>query len=123
MSNELIGAQNNLAAAEKARTEAAHACVVEEAKLVIEEIRQLGDRRKYLRDVLRGVSLATASQEQYRAFETLKAGAMHDPSVAQLAYPPSAPESTRYWKEFHAALLSDPNAQLGQPPAAGDLWS
>jgi hypothetical protein len=122
MSNELTAAQNNLATAEKARTEAAHACVVEEAKLVIEEIRQLGDRRKYLRDVLRGVSLATASQEQYRAFETLKVGAMHDPSLAQLAYPPSAPGATKYWDGFRTALLSDPQAQLGEPPAAEDLW-
>jgi hypothetical protein len=123
MGNELAAAERAFQDAEKFKREAACACVVEEAKVVIEEIKQLGDRRKYLRNILRGISLAGTSQVQYREFEALRVSALHDPSIAELAFPPAAPGSTKYWGEFSQALLSNPDAKLGEPPAADKLWS
>jgi hypothetical protein len=123
MGNELAAAERAFRDAEQFRSDAANALVVEEVGRVIAEINELGKRRQYLRDILRGASLPGVGSQQYQKFASLKEPAMQDPVVAQLAYPPSAPGSTRYWQEFHAALLSDPQAKLGQPPAAEDLWS
>jgi hypothetical protein len=63
------------------------------------------------------------SREQYGKFTSMKESAMRDPAIAELAYPPSSPGATKYWDGFRTALLSDPLAQLGEPPAAEDLWS
>jgi hypothetical protein len=122
MSNELAAAERAFQDAEKFKREAASLCVLDAAKIVIEEIRQLGERRNYLRNILRGASIAAVSMDQSRAFETLKANAMHDPSMAQLAFPPAAPGATKYWANYSQALLSDPAAMLGEPPAADKLW-
>jgi hypothetical protein len=123
MTNELAAADRAFRNAEQFKSDAANALVTEEVGHVVAEIKDLGRRRQYLRDILRGASLANVSQDQHQKFGLLTEPAMRDPAIAELAYPPSAPGSTKYWNGFRQALLSDPDAQLGQPPAAEDLWS
>jgi hypothetical protein len=120
---ERDAAKQNLASAEKAKTDAVNALMMEEVEHIVDEIKELGRRRQYLRDILRGVFFVNASRDQHQKLSLLVEPSMHDHSIAQLAYPPSSPGSKKYWKDFGGALSSDPDAELGQPPAAEDLWS
>jgi hypothetical protein len=123
MADELAVAERVCRATEQLRSDAVNVLVMEEVGHIVDEIKELGRRRQYLRDILRGVSLVNASRDQHQKLSLLVEPFMHDHLIAQLAYPPSSPGSRKYWKDFSEALSSDPAAELGQPPAAADLWS
>jgi hypothetical protein len=120
---EYEAAQENLRSAQKEKDDAVNALMTQEVEHIVDEIKELGRRRQYLRDILRGVSLVNASRDQHQKLSLLVEPSMHDHSIAQLAYPPSSPGSKKYWRDFSGALSSDPDAELGQLPAAADLWS
>jgi chromosome segregation ATPase len=120
---EYEAAQENLKSAEREKVAAVNAVVLEEAKALVSELTSVNERRHHLRLVLRGLTLHSATPQNYTLAQNLiNSGLQDDDRQLPMSHSPIQ-KASAYWRSFSDALVSSADAKPGDYPTLESLWS
>ena len=115
--------QENLKSAEREKVAAVNAVVLEQAQSLVAELTDLYAKRHHLRLVLRGLTLHTATPQNYTVAQNLiNSGLQDDDRQLPMSQSPIQKASI-FWKTFADALETNADAKPGEYPTLQSLWS
>jgi hypothetical protein len=120
---EYEAAEQNLKSANTEKVAAVNAVVLEEAKALVAELTSVNERRHHLRLVLRGLTLHSATPQNYNLAQNLiNSGLQDDDRQLPMSHSPIQ-KASAYWRSFSDALVSSADAKPGDYPSMQSLWS
>jgi hypothetical protein len=120
---EYEAAQQNLTSAEREKVAAVNAVVLEEAQSLVAELAELCAKRHHLRLVLRGLTLHSATPQNYNLAQNLiNSGLQDDDRQLPMSHSPIQ-KASAYWRAFSDALVSSADAKPGDYPTWQSLWT
>jgi hypothetical protein len=123
LNQEYESAQKNLKSAEREKVAAVNAVVLEQAQSLVAELTDLYAKRHHLRLVLRGLTLHTATPQNYTVAQNLINSGLQDDDRQLPMNQSPIQKASIFWKTFADALETNADAKPGEYPTLQSLWS